>query len=370
MTKSPDSPDGRIEQLEEENRELRERLRAIEETIGETEEIHSPDNDEGDVPVSRRGIMTALAGAGILGVGATGTASASSDIMGNSYSGNPGTALELEETSSSGYSYGLKGIVNSSSGRGVFGYAKNSSGSSYGVYGITDSTDGKALYGNATASTGPTEGLQGRSQSDEGTGVLGDVTASTGSTVGVKGESFSDQGTGVYGEGKSSSGTTYGVRGDVQSSDGYGLYTPNDAKVEQDLEVNGTISTTNGDLEVEGTKHFVQAVETVDGPKEVVYTSVEAGTPCTETSGVAEMEDGLALIELPDHFGLVTSEDEDLTVQVTAYAEESVRPQVVDRSTNQISVKDFGDGSADYSFAYTVKGVRKGFEDQETLRDA
>jgi len=370
MSEDTESTQNRIKQLEEENKELEQRLSTIEKAINEIDSKDYSDEHDNNIVTSRRGTLTGLAGLGILGLGATGTASANDSIVGETYSGQPGTLLELKEESSSGYTYALKGISDSSNGRGVFGYATSNSGSAFGVYGITESEDGKALYGKATASTGPTEGLQGRSQSDEGTGVLGDAPASTGPTVGVKGESSSDQGTGVYGEAKSSSGTTYGVRGDVQSSDGYGLYTPNDAKVDQDLEVDGTISTTNGDLEVEGTKHFVQAVETVDGPKEVVYTSVEAGTPRTETSGVAEMEDSLALIGLPEHFGLVTSEDEDLTVQVTAYAEESVQPQVVDRSTNQITVKDFGDGPADYAFAYTVKGARKGFEDQETLRDA
>jgi hypothetical protein len=358
MNESPDSPDDRIKQLEEENSELKKRLSAIEEMIGETAKSNSSDENDGKVPVSRRGVMTALAGAGALGIGATGTTAAqSSGIVGERYAGNPGTVLELENTSSNGFSYGLTGIVNADLGRGVYGYAKNTSGESYGVYGVTDSTDGKALFGNATAGSGPTEGLQGRSQSSEGTGVLGDVTASTGSTVGVKGESFSKQGTGVYGEAKNSSGTTYGIRGDAQSPNGYGLYTPDNALIGQDLEV-------------EGTKHFVQAVETVNGPKEVVYTSVESGTPRTETNGVAEMEDGLALVKLPDHFGFVTSNDEDITVQVTAYAEESAQPQVVDRSTNQITVRDFGDTPGNYSFAYTVKGVRQGFEDQETLRDA
>jgi hypothetical protein len=136
------------------------------------------------------------------------------------------------------------------------------------------------------------------------------------------------------------------------------------------LEVDGDIVTNNGNLEVEGTKHFVQAVETPTGPKEVVYTSVEAGKPHTETNGVEEMEDGVTTIDLPDHFGLVTSEAEDLTVQITPYAENAVQPQVVGRSTEQITVKDFGDGPEDYSFAYTVKGVRDGFEDKETVRDA
>ena len=66
---------------------------------------------------------------------------------------------------------------------------------------------------------------------------------------------------------------------------------------------------------------------------------------------------------------MVTNEDEQLTVQITPYADEEVHPQVVDRSTDRIVVEDFGDENVEYSFAYTVKGVRRGFEDKEVLRD-
>jgi len=134
------------------------------------------------------------------------------------------------------------------------------------------------------------------------------------------------------------------------------LYTPDDAKVD-------------GNLEVSGTKNFVQAVETTTGAQEVVYTAVEAGTARTEASGVAEMDEGSATIDLPKHFGMVTSEEEPLTVQITAYADRQVHPQVVEQSTDHIVVKEFGDEHCEYSFGYTVKGVREGFEDREPVRD-
>ncbi|QCC51735.1 hypothetical protein [Halapricum salinum] len=125
----------------------------------------------------------------------------------------------------------------------------------------------------------------------------------------------------------------------------------------------------NSDLQVTGTKNFVQAVDTTAGTKNVHYTSIEAGEVRTEHTGVAEMEDGHALIELPEHFDMVTSDEEPIAVQVTAHAEERVHPQVVEKSTRFVSVEDFGDGPADYSFSYTVKGVRAGYEDEEVVRD-
>ena len=168
------------------------------------------------------------------------------------------------------------------------------------------------------------------------------------------------------------SGTTYAVRGEVDSSDGYGLYTPDDAKIDGNLEVGGTVNNTlnvDSDLQVTGTKNFVQAVDTTAGTKNVHYTSIEAGEVRTEHTGVAEMEDGHALIELPEHFDMVTTDEEPIAVQVTAHAEEKVHPQVVEKSTRYVSVEDFGDGPDDYSFSYTVKGIRAGFTDEDVVRD-
>jgi len=124
-----------------------------------------------------------------------------------------------------------------------------------------------------------------------------------------------------------------------------------------------------GDLQLDGTKNFVQTVDTTAGQKEVHYNAVESGTAHTEVTDTAEMDDGHGLVELPDHFGMVTSEEEPLTVQVTPHAEERVHPQIVETSTEWISVEDFGDGPQDYRFSYTVKGVREGFEDEDVVRE-
>jgi hypothetical protein len=273
--------------------------------------------------------------------------------------------------------------------------------------------------------------LKGRVDTPDGTALKGEVfTTDPGSGVAVRGDTFSDSGTAIKGRARSS-GTTYGVVGEVDSSNGYGLYTPDDAKVDGTTELatlsgsltggspvdtlagdnlsisggqlnasgsgsslwnddnaddllepdssynginvpTGTVQNdfqVDGNLQVSGTKEFVQAVDGTTGPMHVSYTAVEAGRARTEVDDVADMEDGHAVIDLPDHFGMVTSEEEDLVVQVTPYAKESVNPQVTHRSTEQIVVEDTGDGPKDYAFAYTVKGVRAGFEDKEVLKD-
>lgn len=125
----------------------------------------------------------------------------------------------------------------------------------------------------------------------------------------------------------------------------------------------------DGNLSTTGNKNFVETVETPDGEKEVVYTATEAGTPHTEASGVAELQDGRAEVELPEHFGWVTSEAEPLVVQVTPHAGEPVSPQVTDRSTGRIVVEDFGDGTGSYEVSYTVRGTREGHGDKRVVRN-
>jgi hypothetical protein len=316
-------------------------------------EEDSDDDGSGRVNAKRRGILAGVAGLGLLStVGSASASTASGDHLGDSWAGSPGTG------------YGLK-VKLRDGGKALQGVAgvNTNNNSDIGVQGFSYSTDGVWLFGHAMQSSGDTRGLVGRVDSPDGTALQGRATATgTGNSVAVEGRNAADQGVAIRGLAASSSTTNYGVKGETNSPDGYGLYTPDDAKVDGTMEI-------GGDLNVSGQKHFVQTVSTTNGPKQVAYTAVEAGEAHTETNDVAEMEDGVAVVELPDHFGMVTSGEKPLTVQVTPYADERVHPQVTDKSTERIVVKDFGDAPDDYSFAYTVKGIRHGFEDEETVRD-
>ena len=103
--------------------------------------------------------------------------------------------------------------------------------------------------------------------------------------------------------------------------------------------------TASGDVEAEGAKNFVETVDTDDGEKEVVYTASESGTAHTEESGVAQLDDGRAEIDLPEHFDMVTSDDEPLVVQTTPYGGSSGL-KVVERSTDRLVVEDLDDFQA------------------------
>jgi hypothetical protein len=133
------------------------------------------------------------------------------------------------------------------------------------------------------------------------------------------------------------------------------------------LDVGTDGATVQGDLDVEGNKNFVHAVDTDDGEREVVYTASEAGTPHTEVSGVAELSDGRAEVDLPEHFAWVTAPDEPVVVQITPYGG-TAGTKVVERSTDRIVVEDL-DGEGDYDIAYTVKGTREGQATKEVVRE-
>ena len=126
--------------------------------------------------------------------------------------------------------------------------------------------------------------------------------------------------------------------------------------------------TVEGDLDVNGDKNFAQTVDTDDGEKEVVYTATEAPTARTEATGVAELEDGRAEIDVPEHFGWVTDDEEPIHVQTTPHSADSGGLAAVERSTERLVVEDL-DGDGDYEFAYTVKGTREGHADKQVVRE-
>jgi len=83
--------------------------------------------------------------------------------------------------------------------KGIVGTATAPSGTTYGVQGVVISTSGVGLIGTATSTTGSTYGLRGTSSSTSGTGVRGIATATSGSTTGVSAYVASSSGTaGVF----------------------------------------------------------------------------------------------------------------------------------------------------------------------------
>ena len=124
-------------------------------------------------------------------------------------------------------------------------------------------------------------------------------------------------------------------------------------------------------LNVLGSKNFVHPHPT-DGSKLIRYVAIESGEALTLARGTTKTINGQATIKLPEHFSLVTSETEPITVILTPkgapvllYTKQSSREKVV----VAMKASDFSEFK-DIEFAYQITGVRDGFEQQEVIVNA
>ena len=122
--------------------------------------------------------------------------------------------------------------------------------------------------------------------------------------------------------------------------------------------------TRGGDIEKPGSNAFVQDHPN-DPSKEIVYVCLEGPEAGTYIRGTAQLVDGEAVVNLPQHFSLVTS-DEGLTVQLTPVGE-WLQLYVVEKGTQRIVVREANGKNG--QFDYIVQGVRKGYENHEVIRD-
>lgn len=118
-----------------------------------------------------------------------------------------------------------------------------------------------------------------------------------------------------------------------------------------------------GNLSVNGTKNFVQDHPT-DPTKEVVYVALEGGEAGTYTRGTGKLVNGKAVIELPEHFDLVTNEY-GLTVQLTP-RHEWLQLYVVELSTRELLVREAQGKNGE--FDYLIQGLRKGYEFHQVIQ--
>jgi hypothetical protein len=121
---------------------------------------------------------------------------------------------------------------------------------------------------------------------------------------------------------------------------------------------------------VGGTKNFVQPHPT-DSTKKIVYVCAEAGEALTMVRGNAKTINGVSVIDLPDHFALVTSNKTELTTQVTVkkvpavlFVDTASKERIVVKMKYE-DYRNYGD----VGFSYFVQGVRAGFEDHAAIQD-
>jgi hypothetical protein len=200
-------------------------------------------------------------------------------------SASPGAfsaAVRGQNNGTGGYGIGVWGSQDGSgwgvygtsvSGIGVYGYASATSGTTYGVYGVFNSTSGAGVYGLASATSGSPNGVYGVSRSTSGTGVFGVASAASGAAFGVGGVTYS------------TASSSYGVIGGEPSGGaGHAVF------------ANGTLAAT-------GTKSFQ-----IDHPlsPETHYLNhfcTEGPEPYNVYRGTVVLDaNGEAWVQLPDYF--------------------------------------------------------------------
>jgi hypothetical protein len=115
-----------------------------------------------------------------------------------------------------------------------------------------------------------------------------------------------------------------------------------------------------GNVGATGTKSFVEPHPT-DPTKEIRYVSLEGPEAGTYFRGSGHTVNGVAVIEVPESFRMVTHEH-GLTVVVTPIGE-LAQIACVSKGLDRIVVKS----SRDVSFDYVVNGVRRAFKDFEAI---
>jgi len=197
----------------------------------------------------------------------------------------PTGAISGESTAVSGTTYGVRGESDSSSGRGVQGYASRTSGINYGVHGSTESASGRGVFGQAFHASGSTYGGYFLSSSTLGIGAYG-----LGGLYGVYGESSSSAGRGVY-----------GFASGPGLNNGTGVYGRNDS-------ANGWAVFAQGRSGASGTKSF--CIDHPDDPANRFLLHYAAESPDVinfYSDTVTLDERGEALVELPHYFAKINA---------------------------------------------------------------
>jgi hypothetical protein len=252
--------------------------------------------------------------------------------------------------SHAGSGTGVYGQVNGTQdgARGVFGFASGNFGNTFGVRGQTTSTSANSAGVKGVSGSGDPLGDNLDCIPCYPAGVRGVDNNATASGFGVLGISRSQ---GVAGVLLATTGTGHEAVGRL------GMRFGDDPDVTPDpvWAVFG-----QGHIGATGTKYFVEPHPS-DPTLTIRYISLEGAEAGTYFRGRGKFQNGLATIEVPDDFRLVTH-SEGLSVQVTPIGEMAT-VAVVQIGLDRIIVK----GSRNVEFFYTVNGVRRTFKETKPI---
>jgi hypothetical protein len=259
-----------------------------------------------------------------------------------------GTGFGVFGTANGTTGFGAIGVLgdarsNSDGSVGVEGEALATTGITYGVYGHTDSqTAGAAgVLGNdgggRVPGAGSFFGAAGvRGESPNHLGVVGVVTNSTG-FAGTSGFLLTTAGSNAS---SGYLGSNFGTAADATGPP-WGVFA-------------------FGNLGASGAKHFVEPHPT-DPNTVILYSSLEGREVGTYFRGTARTVGGVATIQVPEDFRIVT-DDEGLTTQLTPVGSAAVM-YIVSEDLDTIVVRS----SKDVTFHYLIQGVRRAYKDFQPL---
>lgn len=272
--------------------------------------------------------MAGTSGHLIIDINGYWTDSANPDVFFDYHTDDPSFAAHFFNSDINGSSDGVRAQTSSSidGASGVNGSADGSLGRTYGVYGTSNSTTigAAGVYGleeSGVVATSPASFSSGvRGESLTRIGVLG-LSGDAVSAAAITGRRF--DGTGAQ--------VNFGNLGSASAGVFY-----------------------SGGLTGSGTKNFVEPHPT-DPTKALKYVSLEGNEAGTYFRGRGRFERGMARIQIPEDFRIVTAE-EGLSIQVTPIGE-MASVAVVRIGLDGIVVK----GSRNVEFFYTVNGVRRAY---------
>ncbi|MBK8598023.1 MAG: hypothetical protein IPN83_21075 [Holophagales bacterium] len=265
----------------------------------------------------------------------SGNFNGSAAIGGTNYSSINGSHGVGGGAGGTGKIFGVRGEI------GPLGAAGSS-----GVYGIGPNT-GRLTYGvlgESATTANDAAGVLGRA-----TGAAPSVFSNIAAVAGVRGEGASRGVLGIAGP----SGT--GVRGLSMNAAGNSLQSAGSLGVDTTYGVFAS-----GNLGATGTKPFVDPHPYRAGTV-IRYVALEGPEAGTYFRGRGVFVKGVAVIEVPESFRLVTDE-EGLTVQVTPIGRAAAFG-VTRIGLDSIEVESTRDGE----FSYLVQGVRKTFKDWQVV---
>lgn len=233
----------------------------------------------------------------------------------------------------------------------------------YGVHGrtVSTATGAAGVLANHDAATGEVYGL------------LGDNDSSTPCSAGVWGRSGANLACNVFGNNAGVLGTNtrlWGVLGASSFSSGRGVQGARMLTDNTAIGASGVLGYVGNsgvhsfnDVTAGGMKPFVVPY-VGDASKQIMYIAAEADEALTMTRGRGRFERGLATIQLPRHFQLVT-EEEGLSIQVTPIGEMANVAVVSLDLERGITLR----ASRSVEFFYTVHGVRRGYAEFEPVQE-